>query len=164
MTSRIGIEKKSHLYIIISFYYSNQQRPETKPIKINSTSNGNNMLKERISTPKQLGFSFEDVKVDDSDEIYNSPPRRKEYSTQLKTSNSTISDHNNNNSSNHIPKQHSFNQQMLLESLLDNDDEDQIDNNRAIKKTNRLSQKFQSNNDSNDAFLLLDAHEHLTVS
>jgi len=159
----LELKKKSHLYIIISFYYSNQQRPETKPIKINSTSNGNNMLKERISTPKQLGFSFEDVKVDDSDEIYNSPPRRKEYSTQLKTSNSTISDHNN-NSSNHIPKQHSFNQQMLLESLLDNDDEDQIDNNRAIKKTNRLSQKFQSNNDSNDAFLLLDAHEHLTVS
>jgi hypothetical protein len=120
------------------------------------------MLQERIATPKQSEFSFEDVRVDDSDENYNSPPIRKDYSTQSKTFNSTVSHHHNN--SNHIPKQHNFNQQMLLESMLDNEDEDHIDNNHAIKKPTRSSQKFQSNNDSNDVFLLLDANEHLTVT
>jgi hypothetical protein len=143
-------------------YSSDKLRTETKPIKINSSSNGNNMLKERLVTPKQSGSSFEDIKVDDSDENYNSSPMRKEYSTQSKISNSTVSHHNNN--SNYIPKQHNFNQQMLIESMLDNVDEDQTNNNRATKKTNRLSQKLQSNNDSNNVFLLLDAHEHLTVN
>jgi hypothetical protein len=118
------------------------------------------MLKERIATPKQSGSSFEDVKVNDSDESLDSPPIRKEYFTQSKTSNSTVS-----RQSNPIPKQHNFNQQLLLDSMIDNeDDEDQIDNNRAIKKTNRLSQKFPSNNESNDVFLLLNANEQLTVS
>lgn len=147
------------------FHSSDQQRAETKPIKINSSSNGNNnMLIERITTPKQSGSSFEDVKVDDSDESYNSPPIRKEHSIQLKTSNSTASHYNNKNS-NHIPKQHNFNQQMLIESMRDDGDqeEDQLDNNRASRTSNRLSQKLQSNNDSNDVLLLLDAHEHLTV-
>ena len=115
------------------------------------------MLKERIATPKQSGSSFEDVKVNDSDESLDSPPIRKEYFAQSKTSNSTVS-----RQSNPIPKQHNFNQQLLSDSMID--DEDQIDNNRAIKKTNRLSQKFQSNNESNDVFLLLNANEQLTVS
>jgi len=144
-------------------YSSDKLRNETKPIKINSSSNGhNNMLKERITTPKQSGSSFEDVKVDDSDEIYHSLPMKKENPTQSKTSNSAVSHHNKN--SNYIPEQHNFNQQMLLESMLDNEHEDQTDNNYANRKPNRLSQKLQSNNDSNDVFLLLDGHEHLTVN
>ena len=54
---------------------------------------------------------------------------------------------------------------MLLESMLDNADDDQIDNNnRAIKTNHHLSNKAPSNTDSNGVFLLLNANEHLTVS
>ena len=49
--------------------------------------------------------------------------RKKKYSTQSRTSNSTVTYHNN--YSNYIPKQHNSNKQMLLESMLDNGDKDQ---------------------------------------
>jgi hypothetical protein len=145
------------------FYCSDQHRTGTKPIKINSSSNGNNNHStERTNTiPKQSGSSFEDVKVDDSDDNYNSPPMNKQHLTKPKISNSSVSRHSNN--ANQIPKQHNFDGQMLLESMLDNVDNDQVDNNRATKNTNRLSHKSQSNNASNGVFLLLDANEHLTV-
>ena len=146
------------------FYYSDQHRTETKPIKISSSSNGNNTPSNGrpATTIKQSASSFEDVKVDDSDDSFNSSPIKKQHSTKSKLPNSSISRQNNN--ANYIPKQHNFDGQMLLESMLDNEDEDQIDSNRAIKNTNRLSQKSQSNNGSNGVFLLLDANEHLTVS
>jgi hypothetical protein len=53
---------------------------------------------------------------------------------------------------------------MLLESMIDNVDEDHTDNNRSINKNHRLSHKSQSDTDSNGVFLLLDANEHLTVT
>ncbi len=53
---------------------------------------------------------------------------------------------------------------MLLESMIDNLDEDHTDNNRTINKNHRLSHKSQSDADSNGVFLLLDANEHLTVT
>jgi hypothetical protein len=147
------------------FYYSDQHRTETKPIKIGSSSNGNNTPSNGrpvTTTTKQSGSSFEDVKVDDSDDSFNSSPIKKQQSNKSKLPNSSIARHNNNAS--YIPKQHNFDGQMLLESMLDNVDEDQRDNNRAIKNNNRLSHKSQSNNGSNGVFLLLDANEHLTVS
>jgi hypothetical protein len=104
------------------------------------------MAKEPKVTPRPSPSSFEDVRVNDSDESLDSPPIQHEYST--------VSRHKNNADRN--PQQHNFNQEMLFDSMID---DDQIDNNRAMKKTNRLSQKSESN----DVFLLLDADEHLTV-
>ncbi|CAF0821645.1 unnamed protein product [Adineta steineri] len=149
--------------IITTKKNNEQYRTETKPIKINSVSNGNHKKAHvRNSTPKQSGSSFEDVKVDSSDDNTYSPPIRKEQSTKTKISHSTTNHHNNN--LNQVPTQHSLNQQMLLDSMIDNDDEDQIDNKRTTKKTHRQSQKLQPNADSNGVFLLLDANEHLTVN
>ncbi|CAF1363747.1 unnamed protein product, partial [Adineta steineri] len=149
--------------IITTKKNNEQYRTETKPIKINSVSNGNHKKAHvRNSTPKQSGSSFEDVKVDSSDDNTYSPPIRKEQSTKTKNSHSSTNHHNNN--LNQVPTQHSLNQQMLLDSMIDNDDEDQIDNKRTTKKTHRQSQKLQSNADSNGVFLLLDANEHLTVN
>ncbi len=52
---------------------------------------------------------------------------------------------------------------MLIESMLDDGDNDQRDSHNTIKTNNRLSQQNQSNIDSNKGFLLLDANEHLSV-
>jgi len=140
--------------------FRDQYRIETKPIAINSSSNGNNSnTKSPIRSPQQFGSSFEDVRINDIDQNYNSPPVRKEHSTKSKISNS-----HHNNKSYHLPKQHNLDQQMLLESMIDNLDEDQTDNNRTINKNHRLSHKSQSDTDSNGVFLLLDANEHLTVT
>ncbi|CAF1118512.1 unnamed protein product [Rotaria magnacalcarata] len=130
----------------------------TKPIKINSSSN----VKQRNQIPIQSPCSFEDIQVDDSDENYNSPPKRKENSIKSKTSNSTSSPYTSN--SNHIPKQHNLNEQMLLESMLDNEADDRNNNHQTNRNHNRLSHKSSANTDSNGVFLLLNASEHLTVN
>jgi zinc finger FYVE domain-containing protein 1 len=108
---------------------------QTKPIKIISSSN--------INT-KPSPSSFEDIQVDDSDE---SPSNKKSIN------------HIQNIKTNHTPKRHNFNEQMLLESMLDDGDHDQI-----MKTTNRLPQQTQSNINSNKGFLLLDNNEHLTIN
>ncbi|CAF4755670.1 unnamed protein product, partial [Rotaria sp. Silwood1] len=128
-----------------------QRRNVTKPIQINSPNS-----KERPKNSIPSSSSFEDVKVDDSDENYNSPPIRKEYGTKSKISNS-----------NPIPKQHNLDEQMLLESMLDNDSDDQRNNHHAMRNNtnnNRLPHKSPINTDSNGVFLLLNAQEHLTVN
>ncbi|CAF4303403.1 unnamed protein product, partial [Adineta steineri] len=89
-------------------------------------------------------------------------PSEKNSRQKTKISHSSTNHHNNN--LNQVPTQHSLNQQMLLDSMIDNDDEDQIDNKRTTKKNHRQSQKLQPNADSNGVFLLLDANEHLTVN
>ncbi|UJR09856.1 hypothetical protein I4U23_014078 [Adineta vaga] len=114
-----------------------QYRTETQPIKIIPSSNVN------TKTMKPSATSFEDVQVDDSDDNHTSPPNRKQYSNQT-------------------PKRHNFNQEMLLESMLDEEKNDQPDNHLSSKTTNRLS--HQSASDANRGFLLLDANEHLTVN
>ena len=113
----------------VFFLFSDQQ---TKPITIVPPSNVN------TKNPKPSASSFEDVQVDDNDENYQQSINR------------------DNNKSNQIPKRHNFNEQMLLESMLDDGDHD-----RTTKNTNRLPQQ---NIDSNKGFLLLDNNEHLTVS
>jgi hypothetical protein len=154
----IFILKKSPKGNHFFFYFS----AETKPIKISSSSNrNNNMIKERPEILKQSPSSFVDVRVNDSDDSLDSPPIQYEYSPQSKTSNSTVSHHKNN--VHHIPEQDNINQEMLLDSMIEDAHDDQIDNNRAMRKPNRLSHKFQSNTESNDVFLLLDGDEHLTV-
>ncbi len=142
--------KRRSYYIYIYCLFSDQHRTETQPIKIVSSSNVNN------KDVKPSASSFEDVQVDDSDENYTSPSDRKEHSMK------SISDQNN--KSNHVPKRHNFNEQMLLESMLDDSENDQRDSHLSIKNNNRLQQQNQSNIDSNRGFLLLDANEHLTVS
>ncbi|CAF3548356.1 unnamed protein product, partial [Rotaria socialis] len=137
---------------------ADQHLNATKPIKINSSSN----VKQRNQIPIQSPCSFEDVQVDDSDENYNSPPQRKENSIKSKSSNSTSSPYTSN--SNHIPKQHNLNEQMLLESMLDNEADDQNNNHQTTRNHNRLSHKSSANTDSNGVFLLLNASEHLTVN
>ncbi|CAF2386562.1 unnamed protein product [Rotaria sp. Silwood2] len=132
---------------------SDQHRNATKPIQINSSPNSKERTKNPIPSPSPS--SFEDIKVDDSDETYSSPPIRKEYGMKSKISNS-----------NPIPKQHNFDEQMLLESMLDNDSDDQK-NNHHVNRTNnnnRNSHKPSTNTDSNGVFLLLNAQEHLTVN
>ncbi|CAF1075055.1 unnamed protein product [Adineta steineri] len=123
---------------------NNQQQIETQPIKIVSSSNVN------TNNIKPSASSFEDVRVDDSDENCTTPPSRKEHSKKSTT-------RQNNTKSNHVPKRHNFNQQMLLESMLDDGENDQSD-----KINNRLLQ--QNHTDSNRGFLLLDANEHLTIN
>ena len=53
---------------------------------------------------------------------------------------------------------------MLLESMFDNDENDQHDEHSTIKKNNNLSRQNQPNTMFNREFLLIDANEHLTVS
>ena len=129
---------------------SDQYRTETKPIKINSSSNDpkRNNINGRASTPKQFGSSFEDVKVDDSDENPNSPPTRKEQSVKSKALNSTASQHSNN--SNYVPKQHNLDQQMRLESMIEHEDEDQTDATDSIS---------MQTDDSNARYLIQLKHE-----
>ncbi len=127
---------QSKIMIEISFFilFSDQQ---TKPIQIISSSNVN------TKNLKPSASSFEDVHVDDSDENFISPTNEKAV-------------HRQQNKSNLTPKRHNFNEQMLLESMLDDGDQDQM-----MKNKNRISQQ---NIDSNKGFLLLDNNEHLTVS
>ena len=144
------------------FLISDHQRNESKPIRIHSAANGNNNSKEGSANSKQSLSSFEDVKVDDSDENYNSPPVRKEHMLKSKFSNSINSSQNKNSS--YIPRQHNLDEQMLLDSMIDNDIDDHGTNRQTIQNNNRLPHKSSSASDSNGVFLLLDANEHLTVS
>ncbi|CAF0874456.1 unnamed protein product [Adineta ricciae] len=111
-----------------------QPRTSTQPIKIIPSSNVNN------KPIKPSASSFEDVQVDDTDETLISPPNRKQHA-------------------NHIPKRHNFNQEMLLESMIDDRENDQVDTHHLPSKSVQ-----QSNSESTRGFLLLDANEHLTVN
>ena len=127
-----------------SLFFREPSRMDTPPIKISSSYNGSTSQPQgRTHIPKQSGSSsFEDVKVDDSDDACNSPPQR---------------------NGNHVPTQHNLNQQMLLESMIDDSvDEDRTDRRRPTKHTQRPPLKHQP--ESRGVFLLLDANEHLTVS
>lgn len=106
--------------------FSDDDEQKTKPIKIAKSSNVN---KNEKSEPTSSS-SFENVQVDEN----NSP-----------TSNTKP------NKQNSLPEQHNFNQQMLLESMIEDNENDQ----RNIN----LPQNAQLRKE----FLLIDANEHLTV-
>ncbi|CAM4913980.1 unnamed protein product [Rotaria socialis] len=129
--------------------YREEQRPTTKntndehgtktePININTPSNVN------TESAQPAASSFEDVQVDDDNESKTSPSNR-----QVRAMKSIA-----------VPERHSFNQQMLLESMLEDSEHDQ----HTIKTNNRLLQQNQSNIDLRKEFLLFDADEHLTVN
>ncbi|CAF3583935.1 unnamed protein product, partial [Rotaria sp. Silwood2] len=124
-----------------------QDETKTKPIKIITSFNVNN------ENTEPSAYSFEDVQVDDNNQ---SSLNQKQNSIELIT--------HQMNKSNSIPKQHNFNQQMLLESMIDANENDQQDNHHTVKTDNSLSQQDQSNNDPQKEFLLFDANENLTVS
>ncbi|CAF4841453.1 unnamed protein product, partial [Rotaria sp. Silwood2] len=122
-----------------------QDETKTKPIKIITSFNVNN------ENTEPSAYSFEDVQVDDNNQ---SSLNQKQNSIELIT--------HQMNKSNSIPKQHNFNQQMLLESMIDANENDQQDNHHTVKTDNSLSQQDQSNNDPQKEFLLFDANENLT--
>ncbi|CAF3018527.1 unnamed protein product, partial [Rotaria sp. Silwood2] len=124
-----------------------QDETKTKPIKILTSSNVNN------ENTEPSAYSFEDVQVDDNNQ---SSLNQKQNSIELIT--------HQMNKPNSIPKQHNFNQQMLLESMIDANENDQQDNHHTVKTDNTLSQQDQSNNDSQKEFLLFDANENLTIN
>lgn len=65
------------------------------------------------------------------------------------------------NSSHQMPKQHNFDVQMLLDSMIDDGGTDQ---NHPLKPLSRSTKKISSADESSPVFLLLDANERLTVS
>ena len=130
----------------LTYSFSDQRRTETQPIKIVSTPNA------KSQPAKPSASSFEDVQVDDSDDNHTSPPNRKQKSAKSVAYSS------------HVPKQHNFDQQMLLESMLDDGENDHLDSHSSRKNLSRLAQQNQANEDSNGGFVLLDANEQLTVS
>lgn len=136
----------------ICFLNSDQQRNETKPIKINSSPNTNSQ--ERIVPPKASLSSFEDVIVDNTDEDTHSSSTKKENKTKSKLSNSSFSRHDKN--SNYTPQQHNFDEQMLLDSMIDETVEDE-------KANHQTNHRRSNHSNSNDVFLLLNAKENLTV-
>lgn len=107
----------------------------------------------------QSPCSFEDIQVDDSDENFQSFPPKKE---PLIKSNCSTSPYTNNR--NLIPKQHNLDEQMLLESMLETEDNEHNNNHQTNRNHNRLSHKSSVNAESDGVFLLLNANEHLTVS
>ncbi|CAF1114250.1 unnamed protein product, partial [Rotaria sordida] len=124
---------------------NDQHKIETKPIKIPASSNVNN------DNTEPSAYSFEDIQIDNNDENNISLLNRKEHSIQSVTYQM--------NKSNSMPKQHNFNQQMLLESMIDDNEND-----HTIKSDNCLSQQNQSDSDSQKEFLLFDTNEHLTIN
>ena len=105
---------------------SEERRTETKPIDIVPPSN------ESPASPKPSAHSFEDVHVDDSQQP-------------------TASSHTAPSSC--APERLTCNEQMLLESMLDEND-----------ATDSSSPKKRSSFQSDRGFLLIDANECLTVS
>lgn len=140
--------------ILFSFLsFSDQRRMESKPIKIASSYNEKNVHnKTKTPVQKQSASSFETVLVDDNNDLFSSPSPRNDY-----TKNKTRSPPNRNQ----VPKQHNFDQNLLLESMIDEGNEE---NNAPNDFNHRSSSKYATVPDSNGVFLLLDANEHLTVS
>jgi hypothetical protein len=60
-----------------------------------------------------------------------------------------------------MPKQHNLDQKMLLESMMDDEDNDQND---SVNQNHRLSRKTGSMPDRHGPLLILDGEEHLAVS
>ncbi|CAF4843715.1 unnamed protein product [Rotaria sp. Silwood1] len=117
------------------FLLFNIDQYETKSIKIIPSFNINN---ENI---EPSAYSFEDVQVNNNNDENNlSLLKQKEDSIELLI--------HQRDRSNSIPKQDNFNQQMLLESMIDD---------------NENIQQNQFNINSSKEFLLFDANEHLTI-
>ena len=105
---------------------SEERRTETKPIDIVPP------LNERLAAPKPSAHSFEDVHADDSEQPSASSPAAP---------------------SSCAPERLTCNEQMLLESMLDETDAADLS---SVKK--------RSSFESDRGFLLIDANECLTVS
>ena len=141
--------------MLLFFSYSRQHRNETNPIKTDSSTNADNNIFHGETTFS----SFNNVKVDHTNQYYNSSPIQKQNSRKLKV---LTSPHNNN--SNRISKQDESVEKMLRESRLDVENENLVhDNYSTIQTDHYLSHHPQPDSDSNSAFLLIDANEHLTV-
>lgn len=117
--------------------------------------------KERPVMHQQLGFAFEDVSVNDSDESQDSPPLQYIHSPPSKSS------HRNNNNLHRNLKPDHFDQKLLAESMMEDDDDnddDQINSNVPTRRIQRSSSHRSSlNGESSDVLFLLDANENLTV-
>ncbi|CAF1611172.1 unnamed protein product [Rotaria sp. Silwood1] len=128
------LQKFKEKQILLSTETNNDQY-ETKSIKIIPSFNINN---ENI---EPSAYSFEDVQVNNNNDENNlSLLKQKEDSIELLI--------HQRDRSNSIPKQDNFNQQMLLESMIDD---------------NENIQQNQFNINSSKEFLLFDANEHLTI-
>ena len=142
---------------------SDQRRPESKPIRIVSPLHENtNYVKERPQTARHSESSFEEVRVDGSDDSFNSSPvpsQNSKKKTAVPESTASAS----RTSSNHHPKQHNFDGQMLLDSMMDDSSSTTTERKRPLKPEPRPTTKNSSSADSNGVFLLLDADERLTV-
>ncbi|CAF0783940.1 unnamed protein product [Rotaria sordida] len=115
-------------------------RIEAKPIYPHLPSNDHNNNSHKQNNYKNTSaFIFADIELDDYDENYISPSEQQNNSKQTKMSTATISQQKQN--TNHIYKREKFNEQ-----ISDTD-----------------CQQNPLNTNSNGVFLLLDAHEHLTV-
>ncbi|CAF3563654.1 unnamed protein product [Rotaria sordida] len=116
-------------------------RIEAKPIYPHLPSNDHNNNSHKQNNYKNTSaFIFADIELDDYDENYISPSEQQNNSKQTKMSTATISQQKQN--TNHIYKREKFNEQ-----ISDTD-----------------CQQNPLNTNSNGVFLLLDAHEHLTVN
>jgi hypothetical protein len=139
---------------------SSQRRTESKPVRIVSPLHENtNYEKARTPAARHSESSFEEVRVDGSDESFDYPP------TPIRNSKKKSNVHeptmsSSKNYSNQMPKQDTFDGQMLLDSMMDDGSSDQT---HPLRPVPRSIKTTSSTDDSNPVFLLLDANERLTV-
>ncbi|CAF0831103.1 unnamed protein product [Rotaria sordida] len=135
------LQKSKEEQMFITEKDNAHSRIEAKPIYPHLPSNDHNNNSHKQNNYKNTSaFIFADIELDDYDENYISPSEQQNNSKQTKMSTATISQQKQN--TNHIYKREKFNEQ-----ISDTD-----------------CQQNPLNTNSNEVFLLLDAHEHLTVN